>query len=411
MKVARRGFGGALFACSLLLSGCWDNHELEDLAFVTVVGLDAAPNNNLRITYMYLTPPAEDPKHRESNRRPLTTSFLVPTFGSAPMVASITTDRIITAQQVKALIVSEDLARREDILPMIDGMVRERAYRRDIVLITCLNSTGAFMKANQSKLGSNSLTYIENMRHQYRNTGLFPEVTLNDFLIATETGDELAWMGLAAIAPGNADADAEKSVAGEGDEFPGSIHKRGGDNRLQFSGAAVYRGGREIGRMTGQEVRSALLLRGDAGSFIQTMRDPYNPQRNDTIQVFQVLFPKVRSTLQGGRLFFRIDVNLYGALSSDTSQTDYAQTMPTRKKLTKAFERMMSRGMEQLLDRSQREFGGDICQLERTVRWKFWTEQDWSRFNYTRHFKTAQFRIRVHVHLKEFGKQRYVAGR
>ena len=163
--------------------------------------------------------------------------------------------------------------------------------------------------------------------------------------------------------------------------------------------------------MTGQEVRSALLLRGDAGSFIQTMRDPYNPQRNDTIQVFQVLFPKVRSTLQGGRLFFRIDVNLYGALSSDTSQTDYAQTMPTRKKLTKAFERMMSRGMEQLLDRSQREFGGDICQLERTVRWKFWTEQDWSRFNYTRHFKTAQFRIRVHVHLKEFGKQRYVAGR
>ncbi|MCY0902008.1 MAG: hypothetical protein OWU32_07430 [Firmicutes bacterium] len=408
-KIARRLLSCAIFGCSLLLSGCWDNHELEDLAFVTVIGLDVAPGNNLRITYQYLTPPAEDPRKGNTGKTPLTTTFLVPSFGSAPMIAATTTDRLITAQQVKALVISEELAHREDILPFLDGMVRERAYRRDVLLVTSLDSARAFMRANRSKLGSNTLTYIENMRHQHLYTGMFPEVTLNDFLIASETTDQLGLMGLAAIA--SKPKPPEKSVVAEGQELPGSIQKKGGDNGLQFSGAAVYQGGRDIGRLTGQEVRCVLLLRGDIGTFSQTVMDPFRPGMHDTLQVFQVIPPSIHPTLRRGRLSYRIDVNLYGALSSETSKVDYVQTLTSQKKLREAFETMMESDVSKLLRRSQTEFRGDVCQLDRALRWRFWTEDDWKRFNYTKHFEMARFDVRFHLHLKEFGKQRYFVGR
>lgn len=400
---------GALAAVLTGLStgGCWDNHELEDQAFITIAGLDESGHNSVKLTFQYMTPSAEGPKHQGSSK-PLTTTFLTPSLGVATNIAETTTDRLVTGRQLKVVILSEKMAKKEQIMSFLEGMVRERDYRRDILLLTSVQAPDVIIRANRSRLGSTSLNFIENMRHQYLSTAMFPETTLNDFLIDNENGDNLALTGLASLPTSKAVPTGD--TRSEGEQVAGHTKKEGGDNEAQFLGAEVYAGGQAVGRLTGREVRAVLLLRGRAHSFLQSIRDPFKPQDHDTLQLYQLLSPHLKAHLDGDRLHFVMDIPLYATLGSTTSQVDYVQNDRLRQVLAKAYEKQLAKMTLRLFKRSQQEFGGDIFHLARAIKMRYWTEQDWKAFNYTRHYRLARLTVRYHVHLKDFGKQRYPYG-
>lgn len=45
-----------IFICTLLLSGCWDSKNIEELSLVIGVGLDKPDDHNLELTQQILVP-------------------------------------------------------------------------------------------------------------------------------------------------------------------------------------------------------------------------------------------------------------------------------------------------------------------------------------------------------------------
>lgn len=45
-----------MFICTLLLSGCWDSENIEELSLVIGVGLDKPDDENLELTQQILVP-------------------------------------------------------------------------------------------------------------------------------------------------------------------------------------------------------------------------------------------------------------------------------------------------------------------------------------------------------------------
>ncbi len=387
---------------SLLITGCWDNHELESLAFVTVIGIDEGKHDNLKITYQYFTPSTESPKATGSHS-PLITTFEAPSFGVAENIANVTTDRMITSQQLKVAIVSEKFGKKNDVARVLEGMVRSRTYRRDIMLITSIDPTDAAIRANRSKLGSTSLDFIENMRNQHSFTGFMPVETLNDFLIQNNSGDTLAYTGLIAISK---NLPLSRNASKEENRIAGQFSRRGGDDQIQFIGAEIYRGDRAVGRLTGQETRILLLLHHEIKTFLVGLHDPHHKERRNTLLFHQMMPPHIHAHMDKGRVHFIINVPLDATLDSTTSEINYVQDTKQRHLLEQQFDHKYELETLKLLKRCQTEFKGDPFGLSHSLKWGFFTEQSWKRFDYVKHFNQARFTVHYDVHISNFGKQR-----
>lgn len=51
-----------MFICTLLLSGCWDSENIEELSLVIGVGLDKPDDENLELTQQILVPKKSAPR-------------------------------------------------------------------------------------------------------------------------------------------------------------------------------------------------------------------------------------------------------------------------------------------------------------------------------------------------------------
>ncbi len=52
----------SMFICTLLLSGCWDSRNIEELSLIIGVGLDKPDDKNLELTQQILVPKKSAPK-------------------------------------------------------------------------------------------------------------------------------------------------------------------------------------------------------------------------------------------------------------------------------------------------------------------------------------------------------------
>ncbi|PWI56869.1 hypothetical protein BM613_11580 [Sulfoacidibacillus thermotolerans] len=356
----------------------------------------------MKITYQFFTPATESPKH-SGVHKPLVTTFQAPSFGVAENIANVSSDRMITSQQLKVTIISESFAKKNDVARVLEGMVRSRSYRRDILLVTSLDDASDTIRANLSKLGSTSLDFIENMRNQHTFTGFLPVETLNDFLIANESGDTLAFTGLVAL---NKQSSSGESTNQSENRIAGQFPIKNGDDPLQYIGAEIYRGDRAAGRLTGQETRIVLLLQRKIGTFLMELPDIHHSDRRNTLLLRQIIGPRIRAHLDHGQLHFIIHVPLDATLDSTTAEINYVQDTKQRRLLERVFDQKLQHETVKLLHRCQKEFRGDPIGLYPAIKWRFLTEKSWRQFNYTKHFNKARFIVQYEIEITNFGKQR-----
>lgn len=389
----------------LALSGCWDNHELEDLNFISVIGADPGTGNNLRVSYQYEAPmpPNQSGAGASQQHNNIVATFMTPSFGAARNIANITTDRQLTLVQTKAVVIGEELAKKRDTLALMESLVREREFRRDISVVTSIDPAEVVMRNSHSKIGSTAARYLENLRNQPNYTGMYPNTSMNSFLVAHESEDSLPITPLIGMKPPlTNDSHARR----EDDKYAGQVPLDGGDNPLEAMGAEVYRAGLACGRLSGDEVRIYLMVRGQAQHFVKSVTDPEKLTDRDAAELEQRFAPHTAVRMEGRRLHVDVDVPLLASLISTTSKVDYVQNTNNTRVLEHAFNQQLQSETVQLMHRCQTEFQGDIFGFGGRVRWRFLTEPQWKAFHYREHFLKAIIHVRYHVKFTTFGKQK-----
>lgn len=394
-----------LLASSLVLSGCWDNHELEDLTFVSIIGVDEAPQkNNIQISFQYEAPLSiQGSNPNVTQNKNIVATFVTPSFGAARNLANITTDRQISLLQCKAILLSEKLIKHEDAMELLEALVRERDFRRDIAVITSLDPIEKIMHKNRSKLGSSSARTLENLRNQVTYTSYVPKTTLNDFFIRTESGDSLPITPLIGI---KSPLQETSHLKNEDDVFAGQVPLDRGDNPIEAMGAEVYQNNMGVGHLTGAEVRIYAIMRKQAGQFIKSFDDPVRHGARDAVMIKQYYSPDVAAHLDKNQLHLIINVPLQATLIGTNAGVDFVQNAHNTRILERGLERHFEKETYDLLHRCQTEFHGDIFGFSGALKTKFLTEQGWKAFRFTEKFDRAKFTVHYHLLMNSFGKQR-----
>lgn len=399
----KRALGSVLLLVLLALTaGCWDRNELEELGFVVLIGLDKGEKENqIVVTYQIANPIAGVPNLGGGNQpsREVVT-FPSPDFLSARDLANVFVSRQITYSHTRILVVSEELARTEQFWPVIASSLRDRELRREISLIVSREKAADFIRGNKPVLEVRNHKFYDYMSVRWGETGLVPDATLHRLFEATQSQDH-AFLAIYATAKKQ-----NPAAKYEDDYLPGEIDKKGG-NPVQVIGSALFKEGRMISGLTGEETRIVMQINKKllARVFLSTYEDPMDPKQRIVARLLANENSKVRLDLQANPPTARITVPFDIEILSIPSGYNYVTDINNQQKLRESIEKSLEQKYRSLIDKAQNEYKVDPFNWALEARRLFPTLQAYEHMDWNRTFSRLDVAIEVEATIKGFGKQ------
>ncbi|MCG0238055.1 MAG: Ger(x)C family spore germination protein [Firmicutes bacterium] len=445
----RRAARVLLLLLALSQGGCWDRRELEEMAFVLALGLDQDPEGGgLRMTAMVAIPNkmaggGQDGGGEEDTV--LVTTARAATVPEGLNLMDTYLDRRISLEHTKVMVLGRSLAEEEGLWPLMDFLGRFRSVRRTVPVMVAETTGEEVLAEIQPVLERDPHRYLEFLPFTTRDTGLSPQgAHLHELLTFTENpGIEPVshWVALRKQPGGMNTEGAGKEGArpdgggkqggGEGNEGsedggsagggpgqgspplpgpaeprgwePGALPRRGGPN-LEMVGAAVFRDGRMVGTMSGEEVRSLNLLRGRFRRAFLSVPDPLAPGQQVALEIRAGQAPRYRVSLAGGRPAISGRVPVEVEVQGIPSGVDYSRP-EHQGALARAVQAELEAGIRKLIRRAQEEWQSDVIGLGLRVAPLFPTYDRWGAYGWDQRFPEAAIDIRVDVNLRRFGMQ------
>ncbi|WNB90756.1 Ger(x)C family spore germination protein [Bacillus sp. NEB1478] len=252
MKILKRFILFSL--CLLLLTGCWDQHELDELSIVMGMGINVAKNGDLIVSYQIVNPTEVAPgiTGAGGGKQPVFTVYESrgKNIMEATRNASRQTSRRLFFAHARMLVLSEKLA-KDSIYQALDMVSRDPEVRSTIQVLVARGTTPSKILRTFSaidKVTSDEVAAI--LRITEENWGENLQQDINEVLqsIINEGGEPLI-NGLEIV------GDKELAVTAKNYEV-------GDPARIRLSGMGVFKNGKLKGWIDGPEARGVVWIKG-----------------------------------------------------------------------------------------------------------------------------------------------------
>ncbi|HHW40595.1 MAG TPA: Ger(x)C family spore germination protein [Syntrophomonadaceae bacterium] len=263
---------GVLAIC--LLGGCWSKVEIEQMAFISLVGVDRADKEDLLVSFQIVNPRAlargSGGGSGGGGEPPVfVLSVTARTVPDALAKLAEESPRVVRFKQLSAIVLGEDLA-RSGVGQVMDFFARHWEMRRSIwVLVAKKSAQDVLLKgAPVSERVPGMAIKMEMERRAILSPTRYP-VALGDFLTGLAREGEDAIASSVEIGPMQ-----EKKPGGSGGKEEGGDTKEKattGMKELVFSGAGVFRGEKLVAFLGPQETRGVRWFKGKVPGGVLTV--------------------------------------------------------------------------------------------------------------------------------------------
>lgn len=414
-----------LLLLTLPLSGCWDRRDPEKMVWVTAVGIDKGRQGDYLFSFQIPGPSgggkgSQPPGGQQGPGASQSAGATMDVFAiEAPdIVTALDASQSFVARRIslthaKTVVIGEELA-SEDVTPVLAGATRYHEFRRNMSVMVSRGSAYEFMRRAQPKLETNASRWYESLMLTQAQAGIVPETHLHDFVIDTETQGSGAKATLVAwrpdISAGQGELPEPPANTADGGAPPTAGNAKAGEVRrleevpVEFMGAAIFKGAKMQGMLTGDESRFESMLRGEFKHAGMAFVDPASPDRRLVLRLKPEGPPGVQVTRQGNRVRAAFQVRLEGDLVSVHSETDYSKSQQLAR-LEESAAREIEQRMSALLSKALNEWGTDLFHIGSRLRPTFATVQEWEQFDWGRRVYDTSFSVDVRVRVRRYGLQ------
>ncbi|MEW8972426.1 MAG: Ger(x)C family spore germination protein, partial [Mesobacillus sp.] len=389
----------------LSLTGCWDKKELDQKAYVIGIGLDTHEKEG-KITVTYLIANPEVGSQQSGGGTPETPeeviSLVADDFISSRNTANTVISKEISYDLLSVIIVSEELARKPDFIRVIYSAAKDREIKRNTDLLITKESAETFILNNKPLLETRPHKFFEFMIGRGKETGMIPNTDLNDFFKVAESDADL-FLGIYATTERGRD----KDITSDDDFMAGEVQFGGKTNDAQFIGSAVFKEGKMIGKITGEETRISSLLDNTwkLEDFKTTFKDPFDERYRISARFSKQRKNRHTFKQRHGKAIIDINVPVYVEILSDPSMVNFAKNKDKIAELKKSMTKTMEEHLSQDIKYTQEEFKGDTFHLSVPIRREFLTLQEFRDFDWMKSYPNAEINVSVDIRFGEFGRQ------
>lgn len=404
-----------LLILSGMLTGCYDRREVDEMTYVVAIGFDKGKVEPLKLTFQYAVPKAAGSGGGSSEggggSKPIETVTLeTPTLLAGLNMANAFIGREVNLSHAVVAVISEELA-REDIGPYIYGMARMTQIRPNIHMAVCRDSAEEYLRAIKPIQEVDPSKYYELIFSTYKYTGLIPNSQFYNFYIKAESMSQMPIAVLAGLSKYktsdefdpelNTAREKGKSQPFEGDFLAGQIPKVG-DQKGELMGLAVFDGTKMVGELDGAETTNFLMVTGEYRNAFITFPDPKIPDKNIVLNVSQSRKPVHKIEFEEGEPKVHVEISLEADFLSIQSGYNYEDTKNTPIVET-SVEKLLSKHITTLLDRTAKEFKSDICGFGKQAKKQFLTWKEWEDFKWLDKYKDSAFDVEVNLKIRRPG--------
>lgn len=384
----------------LFLSGCFGKAELEQQAYVVVLGLDKADDNLVKVTFQIANPEVGSTGGGAAPTEPPSDiiSFTASDILSAKELANSVVPRRLDFGHLQTIIIGEELAKTRLFHHIIASSIVDPEMRRETNLIVSKEKASDFIHANKPKLETRPHKFYAFMKQRWRDTGFSPYSNLNRYF--QRLSGEL-FLSIYATADKN-----ETVSKNEVDYEAGQIPQKSGDP-VQIIGSAVFKNGKMVGSLTGKETRIALFLRRKAleHTFVESFQDPVNDKYRITLRMTKPTKTKVKINTKKTPAEVKVTIPIRLQVFSDPSLVNYPTNSANQKKLRKSIKENLEKETMDFIKRTQEEFKSEPFLWYLEARRTFWTMPDYKNYNWEQKYQTAKVDVNYDVIIESFGEQ------
>lgn len=374
-----------LIAC-VGLSGCAESRQVENQAYILVMGMDLDEEGNFVISA--LSPKISGGGGQEGssggdNGEYLRLSVRGGSYEEALERLNWAVPRTLNLTQLKMLVFSRDLVERTDCRDLFKEIAKTELLFTAAHVVVSDGNAQEFLEAMQPMVGTRLSTDIEASIEHYVRYGIAPDSRLANLYYRTESvySDPMAMYALFSEAKPEAGAEAggaEKGGAQTASALSGPMEEISraleSDMQNRYLGAAVFADGRFRGLLDGGETVLANLLSGSLDLFWYSLED-------ECIKLNVIASPTVKVDTRSDPARIKISIRL-----SVSNQDQYIDEEELAGRL---------RGdLEALIDRCQ-EMGAEPFGFAEVAARNFATLEAWQNYDWRRKFEQAQVEIRL----------------
>ena len=394
------------FTIVCVLTGCWDQSELENKAFVIGLGIDPSKQEGrIKVTMLIANPEVGSMQGGggsiEKPREIIT--FDAIDFITAKGTANAIISRDISYELLKVIMVSEEFAKDSRFLPTLYDTLKDKEIRQDGYLAICKEKAYEYFLKNRPKMETRPHKYFQFMIEHGLDNGFIPDSTLFRFFKTVERGTDLPLVMYT-----TARREKDPPIKGEDEYIAGEVNATGELDDTQFIGSAVFRNGVMIGTLTGRETRIVNILDDttEMKDILLNLPDPFSDKSEQmAVRIVKTESNKVKMNLKGATPKITITLPLQFEILSNPSMTDFTKSKKNRQILKEHIVNHMEKGNEKLLKKTQTEFKGAPYPLSLYARKYFGTIGEYEKYNWAKAYLKADIIVKPEIEILDFGKQ------
>lgn len=391
----------------ILLVGCEDIIELEKQSYVIAIGIDQTEQEGMyQFTFQIANPISSDPAEGSGQTPDQVVSIPSTDIITATDIANDFLTKKVNLDHTLVIVVSEQLARAGDFIRVIQPATRTAKIHRNIQIIVSRENAEQFLRSIDHGLESKPNRYFQFMISRVQETGVTAFSDFHRFFQVTEGKDRLflAMYGTTIQEQEDLKKKSIKKIAGE-------IVQTGG-NPAQFIGSAVFKNGKMIDVLTGEETRIVNILNKTTkmDDLIAAIADPIEPNYSISGRFVKKKDPKVSVYYDANTNHAKFDILVpfdFEVLAVP-SMVNYSSNGELELILLKALENYFTTTSHKFIEKTQKEYKGDPFYLSLYIRRLFkdipsYEKADWQGEIYP----NAEINVRFKIERLEFGKSIY----
>lgn len=404
-KIVCKFFLLLVLVCSL--TGCWDQEELEDNAYVIGLGLDPSEQKEkIKVTMLIANPEVGTAQGGggsiEKPREVI--SFDAIDFVTAKGTANAIISRDISYDLLKVILVSEEFAKDPKFVPTIYDTLRDKEIRLDSYLAVSKEKASDYFVKNEPKMETRPHKYFQFMINHGIANGFIPDSTLFRFF---KTADVKADLFLAMYT--TSERQKNPKIRDEDDYMAGQLNVSGELDDTQFIGSAVLKNGVMIDKLTGSDIRMVNILDDttDIEDILINLPDPFSDEQAQmAIRILKTEDNKIKMNLKGEKPKIYITIPLAIEVMTNPSMVNLAQSEKNQKILKKHITEHLQTRFEEFLKKTQTELKGSPFPLSIHARKYFKTLPEFEKFNWEKSYPKADISVNTEIEIIDYNSQR-----
>lgn len=373
----------------LLLAGCWDRREIEDIGFVLGLGIDQVETEEEK--------EQEQGEVKKKRHISIVNHFIIPEMMSGEngggnkknyknvitegdnvfqilRELSTTVEHPPNFEHLKVIIISEDVARSINLGKLVNFFLRNQETRRTTKIFIAEGRARDVFESETILVNDLAIKMLQITENATRNLRIAPELDLGEM--------------------------SEKLTAETSFVVQRVITTQ---KKSRISGAAVIQGKsrKMVGWLSEAEMEGLNWINGKGKMGVVESKE----DKKDEVVAYEVdqIKRKIKPYVKGDKISFVVEIETEGALREDWAFSENAFDHNYIQRMEKTTEEEIKRTVDKALVKVQKEMKVDVVGFGKELSFQYPKVWEKVKNNWESRFSQVPIEVRVNVQIREFG--------